>query len=162
MAQRSAHHSVRPHFRALVSQRNDLTHLLHDAAANPDALGAVFELVYHELRQLAAAYMSRERHGHTLAATALVHEAWLRLYPARVVREHALHRPRCCAEEVAPALEVWRGVSGVAAIAHIQCGCRVSCVGVIRVGALAGFESRGLDPTAATASGWGDEVTMVP
>jgi RNA polymerase sigma factor (TIGR02999 family) len=35
--------------------------------------------VYHELRRLAAAYMRRERPGQTLQATALVHEAYLRL-----------------------------------------------------------------------------------
>ncbi len=36
-------------------------------------------LVYAELRQLAAARMARESSGQTLQATALVHEAWLRL-----------------------------------------------------------------------------------
>ena len=35
--------------------------------------------VYHELRRLAAAYMRRERPGQTLQATALVHEAYIRL-----------------------------------------------------------------------------------
>lgn len=35
--------------------------------------------VYEELRQMAAARMAREMAGHTLQATALVHEAWLRL-----------------------------------------------------------------------------------
>ena len=38
--------------------------------------------VYHELRRLAAAYMRRERPGQTLQATALVHEAYLRLADA--------------------------------------------------------------------------------
>ena len=37
-------------------------------------------LVYQELRQLAAARMARESAGQTLQATALVHEAWLRLF----------------------------------------------------------------------------------
>src|SRR5206468_2351644 len=36
-------------------------------------------LVYDELRKLAAQAMARERPGHTLEPTALVHEAWLRL-----------------------------------------------------------------------------------
>lgn len=36
-------------------------------------------LVYEELRRLAALRMSQEAAGHTLQATALVHEAWLRL-----------------------------------------------------------------------------------
>jgi len=38
--------------------------------------------VYHELRRLAGAYMRRERPGQTLQATALVHEAYLRLADA--------------------------------------------------------------------------------
>ena len=37
------------------------------------------EAIYDELRRLAAARMSREKPGHTLQPTALVHEAWLRL-----------------------------------------------------------------------------------
>jgi RNA polymerase sigma factor (TIGR02999 family) len=36
-------------------------------------------LVYEELRRLAAAHMAQEKPGHTLDATALVHEAYLRL-----------------------------------------------------------------------------------
>src|SRR5262245_39746918 len=39
-------------------------------------------LVYNELRRLAAAYMRRERPGQTLQATALVHEAYIRLAAA--------------------------------------------------------------------------------
>jgi len=49
--------------------------------------------VYAELRRLAAAYMRRERHGQTLQATALVHEAYLRLAgatPAWSNRQHFL------------------------------------------------------------------------
>jgi RNA polymerase sigma factor (TIGR02999 family) len=42
--------------------------------------------VYNELRRLAAAYMRRERPGQTLQATALVHEAYLRLAAAGDVR----------------------------------------------------------------------------
>jgi RNA polymerase sigma-70 factor (ECF subfamily) len=47
--------------------------------------------VYAELRQLAAAYMRRERHGQTLQATALVHEVYLRLAgaaPSWTNRQH--------------------------------------------------------------------------
>ena len=59
---------------------SDLTRLL-DAAANGDrqSASALLPLVYHELRKLAAARMSAENTGHTLNATALVHEAYLRL-----------------------------------------------------------------------------------
>jgi RNA polymerase sigma factor (TIGR02999 family) len=43
------------------------------------ALNQLMPLVYDELRRLAAAYLRRERDGHTLQTTALVHEAYLRL-----------------------------------------------------------------------------------
>ncbi len=52
-----------------------------DAPSRLDA-DALAPLVYHELRRLAAAYMKRERPGQTLQATALVHEAYLRLADA--------------------------------------------------------------------------------
>lgn len=43
------------------------------------ALDALMPVVYAELRKIAAAYLRRERSGHTLQPTALVHETWLRL-----------------------------------------------------------------------------------
>jgi RNA polymerase sigma factor (TIGR02999 family) len=43
------------------------------------ALEALVPLVYDELRRLAQLYLSREKPGHTLSSTALVHEAYLRL-----------------------------------------------------------------------------------
>jgi len=43
------------------------------------ALAALVPLVYDELRRLAASYLRRERPGQTLQATALVHDAYLRL-----------------------------------------------------------------------------------
>lgn len=46
------------------------------------AVDELFPLVYQELRQLAAQRMSRELPGQTLQATALVHEAYLRLVGA--------------------------------------------------------------------------------
>ena len=50
------------------------------------ALEALVPLVEAELRRLARIYMARERRGHTLQATALVNEAFLRLAGARRVR----------------------------------------------------------------------------
>ena len=44
-----------------------------------EASKALLPLVYAELRRLAARLMAKEAVGHTLQATALVHEAWLRL-----------------------------------------------------------------------------------
>jgi RNA polymerase sigma factor (TIGR02999 family) len=49
------------------------------ADAKAPAAEDVAPLVYDELRRVAAAYMRRERPGQTLQATALVHEAYLRL-----------------------------------------------------------------------------------
>ena len=51
-----------------------------------DALDKLIPPVYAELRRLAASYLRRERRDHTLQATALVHEAFLRLVDQRDVR----------------------------------------------------------------------------
>jgi RNA polymerase sigma factor (TIGR02999 family) len=59
---------------------SDVTHIL-DAIGQGDAQAAsrLLPLVYDELRRLAKQKLARERPGHTLVATALVHEAYLRL-----------------------------------------------------------------------------------
>jgi len=59
---------------------SEVTHIL-EAIQRGDAKAAeeLLPLVYGELRRLAAQKMAREQPGHTLQATALVHEAWLRL-----------------------------------------------------------------------------------
>ena len=59
---------------------NDVTEILN-AAGQGEALAAneLLSLVYEELRRVAAAKMAFEAPGQTLQATALVHEAWLRL-----------------------------------------------------------------------------------
>lgn len=49
------------------------------AAGELRADGELLQLVYAELRTLAARHLAGERAGHTLSPTALVHEAWLRL-----------------------------------------------------------------------------------
>ena len=57
-----------------------VTRLLNDAASgDAQAAGELLPLVYEELRRLARQKMGQERAGHTLQATALVHEAYLRL-----------------------------------------------------------------------------------
>jgi RNA polymerase sigma factor (TIGR02999 family) len=59
---------------------SDVTRLLDAAAAGDrQAAANLLPLVYDELRKLAAARMAAEAPGHTLDATALVHEAYLRL-----------------------------------------------------------------------------------
>ena len=45
----------------------------------PAALEAVFEATYFQLRRIAGSLMRRERPGHTLQPTELVHDAWLKL-----------------------------------------------------------------------------------
>jgi RNA polymerase sigma factor (TIGR02999 family) len=50
------------------------------ALAGPDT-DALVPALYSELRRLAHAYLRQERQGHTLQATALVHEVYLRLSP---------------------------------------------------------------------------------
>ena len=59
---------------------SELTVILERAKAGDKfAAEQLFPIVYDELRKLAAAKMERESPGHTLQATALVHEAWIRL-----------------------------------------------------------------------------------
>jgi RNA polymerase sigma factor (TIGR02999 family) len=58
----------------------DITDLLQRwQTGDAQALDEVTPLVYRELRQIAARYLARERHDHTLQSTALVHEAFLKL-----------------------------------------------------------------------------------
>ncbi len=58
----------------------DVTRLLQDWRSGDDeALNKLMPLVYDELRRIAAAYLRREREGHTLQTAALVNEAYLRL-----------------------------------------------------------------------------------
>ena len=52
-------------------------------AGDTEARAKLLELVYTELRHLAASKMAREAPGQTLQPTALVHEAWLRLVGAK-------------------------------------------------------------------------------
>ncbi len=56
-----------------------ILHALRAAAPRPEVTARAFELLYSELRELAEALLRRERAGHTLQPTALVHEAYGRL-----------------------------------------------------------------------------------
>jgi RNA polymerase sigma factor (TIGR02999 family) len=59
---------------------SDVTHILSAIEqGDPSAAGQLLPLVYDELRKLAAAKLAHEMPGQTLQATALVHEAYLRL-----------------------------------------------------------------------------------
>ncbi len=62
------------------AERERITQLLRRwSAGDRGAEEEVLPLVYGELRRIAESHFRRERPGHTLQATALVHEAWLRL-----------------------------------------------------------------------------------
>jgi RNA polymerase sigma factor (TIGR02999 family) len=68
-----------------VDESIDITRQIQDArSGDTAAVDALFPIVYDELRRLARAALARERAGHTLQPTALVHEAYLRL-----VSQHA-------------------------------------------------------------------------
>ena len=59
---------------------SDVTHILSQIeSGDPSAAEKLLPLVYEELRKLAAARLAQERPGQTLQATALVHEAYVRL-----------------------------------------------------------------------------------
>ena|SRR5437867_1971272 len=59
---------------------NELTRLLNNAAGGDTvSLNQLYDLVFEELRTIAARKMASERPGHTLQPTALVNEAYLRL-----------------------------------------------------------------------------------
>lgn len=59
---------------------NSVTEILTRAGSGDEqAVAQLLPLVYEELRRLARSYLGSERSGHTLQATALVHEAYVRL-----------------------------------------------------------------------------------
>jgi RNA polymerase sigma factor (TIGR02999 family) len=58
---------------------------------HPEALERLTPLVYEELRRLARNYMRGERGSHTLQATAVVHEAFLRLIQTNVALQDRAH-----------------------------------------------------------------------
>lgn len=59
---------------------NDVTRILQSFDPKGRSSEELLPLIYDELRRLAAMRMARQSGGQTLQATALVHEAWLRLF----------------------------------------------------------------------------------
>lgn len=69
-----------------MSESQEVTLLLSALTRGDDGAGSkLIPVVYDELRRLAGSYMRRERADHTLQATALVHEAYLKLVEQRSV-----------------------------------------------------------------------------
>jgi RNA polymerase sigma factor (TIGR02999 family) len=79
--------SVVPLGSVMDSVREDVTRWLAEVGrGNQDAVEKLVPLLYSELRRLAVHYLRRERPNHTLQATALVHEAYLRLVDQKQVK----------------------------------------------------------------------------
>lgn len=71
---------------AKMNEKSDITQLLSRAqGGDKDSLDRLLPLIYDELRRVAANQLRVERENHTLQATALVHEAYLRLLEQREV-----------------------------------------------------------------------------
>ena len=71
-----------------VTPISDITHILAKIESrDPAATEQLLPLVYDELRRLAAAKLAHEKPGQTLQATALVHEAYLRLVDQTVPQQ---------------------------------------------------------------------------
>jgi len=69
-----------------MSQTHKITQMLHEwSDGNREALEELMPLVYTELHRQATRYLRRERQGHTLQTTALIHEAYLKLIDQRAV-----------------------------------------------------------------------------
>src|SRR2546423_3599174 len=65
----------------MLMAMTDLTRILSEIeSGDPQAAEKLLPLVYDELRKLVAVKLTQEKPGQTLQATALVHEAWLRLF----------------------------------------------------------------------------------
>ena len=76
---RSGTNIVRAHSWALTPYVRRHPHPVADRTGDPPAAEQLLPLVYDELRKLAAAKLAQEKPGQTLQATALVHEAYIRL-----------------------------------------------------------------------------------
>jgi RNA polymerase sigma-70 factor, ECF subfamily len=76
----------------MPTERQLVTRLLKQwGGGNKEALHELMPVVYQQLRKLAAICLRSERTNHTLRATALVHEAYLRLVDADVVWQDRVH-----------------------------------------------------------------------
>jgi RNA polymerase sigma factor (TIGR02999 family) len=76
----------------LMSSPGEITRLLAEISTGEEgAQNRLIEAVYNELHRVARGYMRRERPDHTLQATALVHEAYIRLVPQDVAWQSRSH-----------------------------------------------------------------------
>ncbi len=81
-----------PHADLNIKPNPEVTRLLQAwRSGDSGAMDQLMPLVYAQLRRIAAHYMRQERPDHTLRATALVHEAYLKLLATDVVWEDRIH-----------------------------------------------------------------------
>src|SRR5215471_16679361 len=65
----------------------EITRLLAEwTSGRPEPAPELWSMIYRELRQIASGYMRNERPDHTLQTTALVNEAWLRIFQGKPFR----------------------------------------------------------------------------
>ena len=62
-----------------MEETGEVTRLLSEMHGDSEAAARLLPIVYGELRRVAAGMMRRERPGHTLQPTAVMHEAYMRL-----------------------------------------------------------------------------------
>lgn len=75
-----------------MPESGDVTRMLGELRAGKhDVAEQLVPLIYDELRRIAGAQMRRERAGHTLQATAVVHEAYMRLAGEQVDWQNRAH-----------------------------------------------------------------------
>ena len=87
---------------------SDVTQILGQIeAGDSSAVNRLMPLVYEELRKLAAARLAAERPDHTLQATALVHEAYMRLVGSDQSWEGRTHFYRAAASSMRQILVDW-------------------------------------------------------
>ena len=71
----------------MTSSSSNVTQMLRDwSNGDREVVDKLIPVVYEELRRQAARYLRRERPGHTLQTTALIHEAYIRLIDQKNVR----------------------------------------------------------------------------
>lgn len=76
----------------MPEQIEQFTELLHRCqGGSKEALDQLMPVIYDELRKLAGRYLRAERPDHTLRATALVNEAYVRLAGSQVVYQDRIH-----------------------------------------------------------------------
>ncbi len=76
----------------MPSEHQPVTRLLQQwSEGNRDSIDQLMPLLYDQLHRLASSWLRSERKDHTLRATALVHEAYLRLVDSDIAWENRVH-----------------------------------------------------------------------